>query len=211
SALLAHFDGRGSLTTVEGSVSDDPSAAALAQAVRELPRPPVAVIVSVMGPIERGRLLDQPADFLGRKLRQDVAVHLHAARHLLPELAAIGRPSRYLVIGGPCGDAPWSSYGHLSVAAAALRMLVQVLRAETNGAPVRVQQLYVESPVRTIRNRTCACPEWPDALSVGRRAVDLLEESESTETIVRYRPVSIHAFARRPVAVQGHSARIRSE
>lgn len=183
--LIRRFNGPGQLKTLLGSVADDGQAAALAQAVRKLPRPPLAAIVSLKCSFERGRLLDQPADFLEGKLRAGVLAHLHAARHLIPLLAESGRCARYLVIGGPFADAPWLGYGHLSVAAAAARMLTQVLRQETADTPVRVQQLVVGSPVRTEDNARCACPEWLDALTVGRHAVAVLDRDDATDTFIR--------------------------
>lgn len=188
-ALTRRFGGRGQLEPLLGSVAGDGEAAALAQAVRKLPKSPLAAIVSLKPSFERGRLLDQPADFLESKLRADVIAHLHAARHLIPLLAESGRCARYLVIGGPFADAPWLGYGHLSVAAAASRMLVQVLRQETADTPVRVQQLVVGSPVRTEENLRCACPEWPDALTVGRHAVAVLERDDAADTFIRVDPV----------------------
>jgi NAD(P)-dependent dehydrogenase (short-subunit alcohol dehydrogenase family) len=163
------------LKLLQGSVAEDADAAALATAVRRLRQPLAAVVVSIMGPFERGRLLEQSPGFLERKLAEDVLPQWHAARHLLPLLAEGGRGAPYLVIGGPCVDTPWAGYGHLSICAAAQRLLVQALRLETADMPVRVQQLAVGSPVRTTRNSRCACPEWPDARDVGRRVVALIE------------------------------------
>jgi hypothetical protein len=106
----------------------------------------------------------------------------------LPLLAESGRCARYLVIGGPNADTSWLGYGHHSVAAAATRMLVQVLRREATDTPVRVQQLVVSKPVRTEDNARCACPEWPDAVSVGRYAVNVLASADTSGAVVRFDP-----------------------
>lgn len=177
------------IATVTGSVASEAEGAALAAAIRQLRRPLGGIVASIMGPLERGRLLDQPADFLRRKLDEDVIPHLVAARHLLPLLAENGGGGPYLIIGGPCADSPWAGYGHLSVSAAAMRMLVKVLRQEALASSVRVQQLAVCSPVRTGRGGTCDCPEWPSPLDVGRRVAALLAQPGTSDAVVRFDPL----------------------
>lgn len=184
-ALRERFAGRGKVSTVEGSVQTDAGAAALARSLRELPVPPVVAIVNLHVQCERGRLLEHDAVFLERVLQREVLPHMHAARHLLGLLAESGRCARYLVMGGPNADTSWVGYGHHSIAAAATRMLVRALRRETEDSPVRVQQLVVSKPVRTEQNARCACPEWPDALSVGRYAVKVLAGSD-TDAVLRF-------------------------
>lgn len=179
-----------------GTVDTEIAGCALADAVRQLERSPGAVVVSLGGAFERGRLLDHPSDRLRDKLDADLLPHLVAARHLLPLLAEGERQATYLLLGGPCAENPWAGYGHLSVSSAALRMLARVLREETLDGSVRVQQLAVCSPVRTASNRDCACPHWPSALEVGRRVVELLSNPDSSDPIVRFEPRRA-----RPVAV----------
>lgn len=187
-ALKASCDRPDAITPVPGSLATDADGAALATALRQLRRPFGSIVVSVMGPLERGRLLDQPVDFMRRKLDEDLLPHLVAARHLLPLLYECGRCGPYLMLGGPCAESPWAGYGHLSIGAAALRMLVQVLRQEALAASVRVQQLAVCTPVRTGRDGCCDCPEWPSARDVGRRVVGLIERPETAEAVVRFDP-----------------------
>jgi NAD(P)-dependent dehydrogenase (short-subunit alcohol dehydrogenase family) len=164
----------------------DAEALLLARSLRELPIKPLVAIINLHVTCERGRLLEHGAGFLERILKQEVVPHMHAARHLLPLLAESGRCARYLVMGGPNADTSWVGYGHHSIAAAATRMLVKALRRETEDSPVRVQQLAVGKPVRTEHNARCACPEWPDALTVGRYAVKLLARSDTTDAVVRF-------------------------
>lgn len=192
-ALRERFAVRGKISTLQGSVATDARAAQLAASLRELPITPVVVVVNLHVTCERGRLLEQEAGFLERVLMQEVLPHMHAARHLLPLLADSGRCARYLVLGGPNADTSWVGYGHHSIAAAATRMLVLALRRETDETPVRVQQLAIGKPVRTEFNASCACPEWPDALSVGRYAVKLLAGSDTTDAVVRFDPVFIES------------------
>jgi NAD(P)-dependent dehydrogenase (short-subunit alcohol dehydrogenase family) len=192
-ALVQRFGARGKLSTLAGSVVSDTDAAALASSLRELPVSPLVAIVNLHIACERGRLLDHDAGFLERTLQKEVLPYMHAARHLLPMLAETGRCARYLVIGGPQGDTSWLGYGHHSVAAAATRMLVRALRRELDDSPVRVQQLVIGKPVRTEENANCACPEWPDALSVGRYAVKILTGNDMTGAVVCYETESVGA------------------
>jgi NAD(P)-dependent dehydrogenase (short-subunit alcohol dehydrogenase family) len=187
-ALRERFAGRGKVTALQGSVTTDANAAALVKSLRALPRMPLAAVVNLHVTCERGRLLEHDAGFLERKLREEVIPHMHAARHLFPLLAESGRCARYMVIGGPNADTNWLGYGHHSVAAAATRMLVQVLQREAVDTPLRVQQLVVGKPVRTEENARSACPEWPDALVVGRYAVKVLASSDTIDAVVRFDP-----------------------
>src|SRR3546814_2871402 len=88
------------LTVVAASVASDGEAAALAQRLRDLGRPISGVVAAIRGNIERGRLIDQPEEFLRRRLDEDLLPHLFAARHLLPLLAEHGHGG-YVLIGGP--------------------------------------------------------------------------------------------------------------
>jgi NAD(P)-dependent dehydrogenase (short-subunit alcohol dehydrogenase family) len=184
--LRERFADRGKVSALPGSVMTDADAALLARSLRELPIKPLVAIVNLHVTCERGRLLEHDAGFLERILTQEVVPHMHAARHLLPLLAESGRCARYLVMGGPNADTSWVGYGHHSIAAAATRMLVRALRRETEDGPVRVQQLAIGRPIRTEHNARCACPEWPDALTVGRYAVKLLAGSDTADAVIRF-------------------------
>lgn len=172
--LVEHFPDEPGLDVLAGSVASEDEALWLAAALRGRQRPLRAVIASLAGPVERGRLLDRPADVLARTLEHNLLPHLTAARHLLPLLAGREPAAQYVLIGPPCGECAWAGYGHESVAAAAQRMLAQALHAEARGFGVRLQMLSVDHPVRTDSNGRDACAEWPSALAVGRTAVDLL-------------------------------------
>lgn len=176
------------LTVLPASVASGGEAAVLAERLRELDRPLDGVVVAVCGALARGRLLDQPAAFLRRVFDEDLLPHLFAARHLLPLLAGNARNSGYVLIGGPGADQPWASYGHRSIAAAALRMLARVLHDEARASGVRVQLLAVDSPVCTDANRGHACTQWPSAQAVGRRALALIDRAgaEHNAAVVRY-------------------------
>lgn len=185
-ALHQRFAAHGKLATFEGSPNSDGEAATLVQRLRELPAPPLAAIVNLHVTCERGLLLEHDSGFLERVLVREVIPQLTAARHLLPLLAESGRCARYLVIGGPNADTSWVGYSHHSIAAAATRMLVRALRRETDDSTVRVQQLVIGKPVRTESNARCACPEWPDALSVGRYALGMLASRDTSDAVVRF-------------------------
>src|SRR3546814_3174601 len=139
------------LTVVAASVASDGEAAALAQRLRDLGRPISGVVAAIRGNIERGRLIDQPEEFLRRRLDEDLLPHLFAARHLLLLLAEHGHGG-YVLIGGPGAEHPWAGYGHYSFGAAELRMLTRVLHDAVRTSPVRVQLLAIDSPARTDAN-----------------------------------------------------------
>ncbi len=190
-ALRARHAGSASLTTLAASVASDADAAALVARLRALPGPPPgAVIAAIRGSAERGRLLDAPADFLRRRLDEDLLPHLFAARHLLPLLAPQPR-SGYVLVGGPGADYPWAGYGHHSIGAAALRMLARVLHDEARTLPVRVQMLAVDAPVRTAENARHACAQWPEADAIARTALDLLARHDGpVQPLVRFPPAA---------------------
>lgn len=192
------------LTTIAGSVTNDAAGAKLARALRKLGRPLAGVVAAVCGSAERGRLLDNPAEFLRRKLDEDLLPHLAAARHLLPLLAEHDRGGTYVLIGGPGSEHPWAGYGHRSIGAAALRMLARVLHDEARQLAVRVQLLAVDTPVCTEFNQRHSCPEWPSALSVGQRAMALIDHDISEEP-----PRPIVPYAPRVVAPSILSSRAR--
>ncbi|MGH8167977.1 MAG: SDR family NAD(P)-dependent oxidoreductase [Woeseiaceae bacterium] len=185
-ALRERFTGRGKVATLQGSVTSDAEAAALVRSVRMLPAIPLVGIVNLHVTCARGRLLEQEAGLLERALEEELMPQVHAARHLIPLLAESGRCARYMVLGGPNADTSWLGYGHHSVAAAATRMLMRTLRHEAVDTSVRVQQLVIGKPVRTEDNARCACPEWPDALSVGRYAVKVLASNDTSDAVVRF-------------------------
>jgi NAD(P)-dependent dehydrogenase (short-subunit alcohol dehydrogenase family) len=184
--LTERFAGRGRLVTLVGSAHDDAAAADLALALRELPSPPLNALINLQKSCTRGRLLDQAPGFLEHTLRVELFPHLHAARHLLPLLGASGRCARYLIVGAPYAGTSWLGYGHYSIAAAAIRMLVQVLRQETMDSSVRVQQLTIDAPVRTDENRQCACAGWPDGLAVARHAAAVLDAPDDAAVFIPF-------------------------
>jgi NAD(P)-dependent dehydrogenase (short-subunit alcohol dehydrogenase family) len=186
-ALAEHFAGEPALELMtSGCISSDEDAAALVAKLRQRKRPLRAVFASLASPLEGGRLMDKPTDFLRSKLEFDLMPHLAAARHLVPLLAENEGPSNYILIGGPHAERGWAGYGHASITAAALRMLTNVLHEESHPLGVRVQMLSVDNPVCTPSNARNACAEWPSALAVGRHAVSLLTRTERAQPVVRF-------------------------
>lgn len=172
-ALLAQAHPAGDLAIVAGSVVDDAGSALLARDLRGLGRPLGGVVAAIAGPPARGRLLDQTASILCECIASDVVAHLAAARALLPLLSQ-SPGGAYVLVGGPGSTAPWAGYGHRSVAAASLRMLVRVLHDEARPLGVRVQLLSVDRPVARDGN---ASPRWPTADAIGLRALALLDQA----------------------------------
>jgi len=177
------------ITVLAGSVATEADSAKLAAALRQLDRPLAGVVVAISttAGAMRGRLLDAPVEALSRQLDDELLPQLGAARHLLPLLA--DRGGSYVLIGGPGSERPWAGYGYRSVAAAAQRMLACVLHDEARALRVRVQLLTVDTPVRTGREGEQACPHWPCATAVGRRALQLIKHDDAgtaAQALVRY-------------------------
>lgn len=186
-ALAEHFADEPALELMTtGCITSDDDAAALVAQLRKRKRPLRAVFVSLGSPLESGRLLDRPTDFLRQKLEYDLFPHLAAARALIPLLGEQEGTSNYVLIGGPHAECGWAGYGHASITASALRMLTNVLHEEAQGLGVRVQMLAVDKPVTTPDNARNACAEWPSAMAVGRHAVSLLTRTERTRAVVPF-------------------------
>lgn len=184
--LKRDHDGDAGIATLTAAIASDADAARLAARIESLPgAPPMGVVAAIRGQAERGRLLDAPADFLQRRLDEDLLPHLFAARHLMPLLAR--QPDAgYVLVGGPGAEQPWAGYGHHSIGAAALRMLARVLHDEARALPLRVRMLAVDSPVRTAANARHACERWPDAGAIARQALHLLEGGGGNQALVRF-------------------------
>ncbi len=182
------------LTLVAGDCRTDADASALADAVRALDRPLAAVIAAIVQPTLRGRVLDQPVDALREALDESLIPHAAAARHLLPLLKRCDRGGAYVMLGGPGGRAPWSGYGHRSVANAALRMLAEVLHNEAMTQSLRLQLLCVEDLVgddsRGLPDEHSHAEHPPTARVIGSKALSLAlceRCTEATRAVVDYR------------------------
>ena len=171
------------LTLIVGDSRDDAHAARLASAVAALDRPLGAVVAAIAPPSLRGRVLDQPAEALRDALDQTLIAHAAAARHLLPLLKRCDRGGAYVMLGGPGSRAPWAGYGHRSVAAAAFRMLAEVLHNEARTLSLRLQLLCVEDPLDDEASSLTARVVGSKALSLA-----LCERcTEATRAVVDFR------------------------
>ena len=180
-ALLAAHPGDAELTTRLAAIADDADAVLLAASLRRDDRPLEAVIDAMPAGAGRGRLIDQPTDVLRETLAADLLPHLSAARHLIPLLVETKRGGSYVLIGGPGSEAAWLNYGSRTVAAAALRMLANVLHDEAQSLDGRLQRLLVETP---LRGETCAasqCPQGPRGDAVGKQALRLIDREVATK------------------------------
>ena len=182
---LAASLGSERLSIRSGSVDTDSNAERLTLWIREQGHRVSAVVSSLRGPLSSGRLLSRPAPDFVRSLEGDVVAPFIAAKHFIPLLAEAGPGGLYLFLGGPMASCAWSGYGHLSVAAAGLQMLTNVIREEVKELPVTVQELQIGTPVRSAANAECSCPEWIGADDVARRVVTLIEQRDSAAPIVQ--------------------------
>ncbi|MET7140344.1 SDR family oxidoreductase [Xanthomonas sp. PPL139] len=161
-----------------GSVATDAAAAALVAEVAQRPRPLAAVVAALGSPLRPGRLLERPLSALRKRLDADLLPQLAAARHLLPLLAEHPRGGRYVLLGSPCALRAWSGHGDSSVAAAAIRMLAQVLHEEAKPLGVHVHLLSLSEPVCRSDDAIGDCPDWFTTLGVGRAVVHLLADPQ---------------------------------
>ncbi|MBS7456432.1 SDR family NAD(P)-dependent oxidoreductase [Coralloluteibacterium stylophorae] len=187
-ALREHCGALRGLELLPGSVAEETDGQALAAALRQRRRPLAAVVASLSGGREGGRMLDRPAEFLRRRLDEDLIPHLVAVRHLLPLLAQNTDGGDYVLIGGPGAAHPWSGYGHASIAASAMRMLARVVHGEAAPLGVRVQLLSVSQPVRSEANARHACADWPSARAVGYRVAGLLSAQAPARPVIEFEP-----------------------
>jgi len=185
--------------TLVGSVDNETQSAALAAALRDLDRPLAGIVIAHTREPQRGRVLDLPAQQLLKRIEADLLPQIAAARHLLPLLAAADRNGSYVVVGSPGSEHPWAGYGHRSIAAAAVNMLVRVLHDEARAFGVRVQLLAPSRPVRTDENRAGACEGWPTAIAIAQKTLALIEQAEgrnSADAVVRFASAPTRASAR---------------
>jgi NAD(P)-dependent dehydrogenase (short-subunit alcohol dehydrogenase family) len=183
-ALAARFHAHPALETLAASVADDASARGLVQALTRRATRFAGVVVAINAPLARARLIERDAAFLADSFASNVVAHFVAARHLVPMLAEHAPGALYLALNGAASEFPWAGYGHVSVAAAALRMLGRVLREEYADAGVRIQQLQLDRHVKTHLSGDCECPGWLDAADVGRRVVELVRSSRGVVPVV---------------------------
>jgi len=177
------------LTILPGDFATGQAAESLVAAIGAFDRPLGGVIVAGACEPPRGRVIDEPAKALRHALERDLLPQLTAARALIPLLADARRNGTYLVLGGPGADHPWAGYGHRSVAAAALQMLVRVLHDEARPQGVRVQMLTADKPARTEANEEHACAHWPTAMAIATQAMALIDQVPTQrvpEPIVRF-------------------------
>lgn len=186
-ALRERVGASPALTLMPGSLETDEDAAALSQALRALRQRMAGVIASLNAPLDNGRLVDRPSGFLKSQLDANVTVHLRAAQSLVPMLAETSPGALYLLLGGAAADYPWAGHGHLSVSAAALKMLACVMRNEWSSLPVRVQQLQIDSIVSTHKNAKTACPDWLRAEDIGSHVIGLVENSKGAVPVLHLR------------------------
>jgi len=196
-AGLAGSQPDGAVTTLAGSFESEEQAATLVRELRNLRRRIGGVVASIRSPLASGRLLERPAQVLSDTFDQNVVPHFIAAKHLLPLLAEHHRNALYLVLGCATSDFAWAGYGHVSIGAAARKMLVHVLREESKDLPVRIQLLQIEGQVSTHKNATMACHAWMPADVVGQRVIELLEHSDGRESVVALRGNPRHATTAR--------------
>jgi NAD(P)-dependent dehydrogenase (short-subunit alcohol dehydrogenase family) len=189
--LVRVHEGRGGLTALRGSFETESEAAQVSDEIRALRVRIDGVIAAMSEPLASARLLERSAAALTETFERNVGAHFIAAKHLLPLFASGGRGTDYLVLGCATADFAWAGYGHVSICAAARKMLVQVLREESKDLPVRIQLVQIEGRVCTPKNARGACRSWAGADLVGRQIVELVGRNDAAGV------VHLHASAKK--------------
>ena len=106
-------------------------------------------MVAALGAWYQGeRLVDLPATTWQRIMDDNLTSHFIAARAFLPVLR--DRPGAvYVSLNGIAGVEPVPESGGISVTGAAQAMMMRVLAVELAGAPVRIHQVGVLTPIVT--------------------------------------------------------------
>jgi NAD(P)-dependent dehydrogenase (short-subunit alcohol dehydrogenase family) len=132
-----------------------------------------AVIASLGGWWDGGKLIDmQPADW-DRVMDETLRTHFVVARTFVPMLQRQGG-GRYIAIGGGAAIAPIPGAAVISIAGAAQLMLTRALRAEVDDPAVDIFELVIDGPVRTRHSEELALPGWIELQEIGRIVVDLV-------------------------------------
>jgi 3-oxoacyl-[acyl-carrier protein] reductase len=127
-----------------------------------------AVVASLGGFREAGRLIDTPLEELGKVLSDNLLSHFIAARTFIP---ALKPGSTYTFIAGLAGEIPQPRTGPVAVAMAGQQVLQRVLAEEMRDTGVRINELLVKSVLSRARGEPG--PETLTAEEVGQFAAKL--------------------------------------
>lgn len=146
SRLAERFAACPSLTVVQGNIDNEVSAADLLTVVREGDGAIDAVVTSVNQPLMKVSIADISSSELIAALQANLVTHLVAAKTFLP---AISPGGCYLSIGGGMADTVITGYGPVSMAQAALRMMMRHWAALYETSSVHVRELLIMSFVKS--------------------------------------------------------------
>ena len=182
-ALVREHESESGLLAVRGSFESEVQAAAVADEIRGLRVRIDGVVAAISEPLVSGRLLERTAHAITATLEHNVVSHFIAAKHLMPLLASRARTTPYLVLGCATADFAWAGYGHISMASAARKMLVHVMREECKDSPVRIQLVQIDGRVCTPKNLRSACRGWAKADAIAHEIVDLLQRDDASGVV----------------------------
>ncbi len=123
--------------------SDSGAQAAAAGAIAALGTIDV-VITSVNPPRGKMKLRQTTATQFAEFLDQSIISHFAAARAFLPVVAEAGA---YVAVGGGSADFVWPNFGHISIAQAAQRMMLNVLATEYTELKIAVRNYMITATV----------------------------------------------------------------
>lgn len=171
--LLARFSDveRSQLVTFQAGCGTEEGAADLREFIQAEVGPLDCVVASIGGWWQGSPLSEVPLRLWSQLLDNSLNAHFIAAKTFLPVLAQ-REGSSYTMLNGGAALRAVANAGPISVSAAAQLMLKDVLAAEYEDLPVRINTLLIVTPVAT-RSREVIKDHWITADEVGRYTVYL--------------------------------------
>ena len=137
------------------------------------------VITSVNPPRGQMKLRNTTAAQFAEFLNQSVISHFAAARAFLPVIAEAGA---YIAVGGGSADFVWPNFGHISIAQAAQRMMLNALATEYTELKVAVRNYMITASVHDGAGK-----EGVSAHQVGENMRALLNDAAyGSKVVLRY-------------------------
>ncbi|MBP9087247.1 MAG: SDR family oxidoreductase [Kofleriaceae bacterium] len=137
------------------------------------------VITSVNPPRGKMKLRNTTAAQFAEFLDQSIISHFAAARAFLPVVAEAGA---YVAVGGGSADFVWPNFGHISIAQAAQRMMLNVLATEYTELKVAVRNYMITAMVHDGTGK-----EGVSTHQVGENILGILNDTNyGSKVVLRY-------------------------
>jgi NAD(P)-dependent dehydrogenase (short-subunit alcohol dehydrogenase family) len=164
---------------VEGSVTDERSAAALLAAISERASSVDAVIASLnVQPHRPETLLQWDSAELLKTIHSNLITHFVAAKTFIPFVADGGI---YIGIGGGMADKIFPYYGYNSMIQSALRTMFRYIDHEAKSRRIEIRELIISAMVTTDSKHNSGDPKfnWIADSEVGQHIRAIIQDPES--------------------------------